>query len=156
MSGKIFATRATIGQERNVADTIDNRAEKESFGIQAILVPYDIRGYIMVEASDKTEVEKAIVGVSHARGIIDGEITMDEIEKFFKPKPMVSKVDIGDIVELISGPFKGEKARVVRVDVKKEEITVELFEATVPIPVTVRGDSIKVRQKEQVEDEGID
>jgi transcriptional antiterminator NusG len=38
------------------------------------------------------------------------------------------------------------------VDVKKEEITVELFEATVPIPVTVRGDSIKVLRKE-VEEE---
>jgi transcriptional antiterminator NusG len=60
------------------------------------------------------------------------------------------------MVELISGPFKGEKARVVRVDIKKEEITVELFEATVPIPVTVRGDSIKVLQKEEAEDEGID
>ncbi|MBU2560424.1 transcription elongation factor Spt5, partial [archaeon] len=58
--------------------------------------------------------------------------------------------------ELISGPFKGEKAKVVRVDVKKEEITVELFEATVPIPVTVRGDSIKVLQKEGEKDERID
>jgi transcriptional antiterminator NusG len=74
------------------------------------------------------------------------------MEKFFEPKPMVTRVDVGDIVELISGPFRGERARVTRVDVKKEEITVELFEATVPIPVTVRGDSIKVLRKE-IEDE---
>lgn len=57
-------------------------------------------------------------------------------------------------MELVSGPFKGEKARVVRVDVKKEEITVELFEATVPIPVTVQGDSIKVLQKEESNEAG--
>ncbi len=155
MSGRIYAARTTIGQERNVADTISARALKEPFDIQAILVPYDIRGYIMIEAVNKSEVERSIQGVSHARGIIDGEITLSEIEKFFEPKPMVTKVGAGDIVELISGPFKGEKARVVRVDIRKEEITVELFEATVPIPVTVRGDSIKVVRKEEV-DEAVD
>ena len=53
----------------------------------------------------------------------------------------------GDIVELIAGPFKGEKARVQRIDESKEEITVELFEAMVPIPVTVRGDNVRVLQK---------
>ncbi|MEE8401947.1 MAG: transcription elongation factor Spt5 [Candidatus Hydrothermarchaeaceae archaeon] len=155
MSGRIYATRTTIGQERNVADTITARTEKEHFGVEAILVPHDIRGYIMVEAENKTEVEKSIQGISHARGIIEGEIALPEIERFFEPKPTVTKVNSGDIVELISGPFKGEKARVIRVDVKKEEITVELFEATVPIPVTVRGDSIKVLQKE-VSDEADD
>jgi len=46
----------------------------------------------------------------------------------------------GDIVELIAGPFKGEKARVQRIDEGKDQVTVELYEATVPIPVTVRGD----------------
>ncbi len=154
MSGRIYATRTTIGQERNVADTMTARTEKEHFDIRAILVPHEIRGYIMVEAVDKTEVEKSIQGVSHARGIIEGEISLPEIEKLFEPKPVVAKVDAGDIVELVSGPFKGEKARVVRVDVKKEEITVELFEATVPIPVTVQGDSIKVLQKEESNEAG--
>ncbi len=154
MESMIFAVRTTIGQERNVADMMSARTEKEGFGIYSVLVPYEIRGYIMVEATNKTEIDKSLLGVSHARGIIEGEIDITEIEAFFAPKPMVTKVDIGDVVELISGPFKGEKARVVRVDVKKEEITVELFEATVPIPVTVRGDSIKVIRKEDREDEG--
>src|SRR2546426_1151304 len=55
----------------------------------------------------------------------------------------------GDIVELVAGPFKGEKARVMKIDETKEEITVELFEAMVRIPVTVRGDSVRVLQKEE-------
>lgn len=124
------------------------RIGREHFEVYSILVPHDIRGYVMAEALNKTEIEKSLRGVSHAKGIVEGEIALADIEKFFEPKPMVTKVDTGDIVELISGPFKGEKARVVRVDVKKEEITVELFEATVPIPVTVRGDTIKVVRKE--------
>lgn len=149
MENKIFAVRTTIGQERSVADMITNRTEKGGFGIYSVLVPYEIRGYVMVEAGNKTEIEKSLRGVSHARGIVQGEIQLQEIEKFFEPKPMVTRVDVGDTVELINEPFKGEKARVVRVDLKKEEIVVELFEATVPIPVTIRGDSIKVIKKEE-------
>jgi transcriptional antiterminator NusG len=105
----------------------------------------------MVEALNKSEIEKSLKGVSHARGIVEGVVPAVEIEKFFEPKAMVTKVESGDIVELTSGPFKGEKARVIRVDLKKEEITVEFFEATVPIPVTVKGDSIKVVRKEESE-----
>jgi len=37
---------------------------------------------------------------------------------------------------------------VKRVDELHEEITVELFEAMVPIPVTVRGDNVRVLRKE--------
>jgi len=150
---KIFAVRTTIGQERGVADMITARTNREKFEIHSVLVPHDVRGYIMVEALNKTEIEKSIKGVAHARGVLEGEIQIAEIEKFFEPEPMVTKVDVRDIVELISGPFKGEKARVIRTDVKKEEITVELFEATVPIPVTVKGDSIKVVKKEEEESE---
>ncbi len=150
---RIYAVRTTIGQERTVADMITNRTEKEAFEVYAILVPHDIRGYIMVEALNKSEIEKSLKGVSHARGIVEGVINAGEIEKFFEPKPMVTKVESGDIVELTSGPFKGEKARVIRIDIKKEEITVEFFEATVPIPVTVKADSIKVKRRESAEAE---
>ena len=54
--------------------------------------------------------------------------------------------------ELFAGPFKGEKARVQKIDEAKEEITVELFEAMVPIPITVRGDHVRVIEKEKPED----
>ena len=34
------------------------------------------------------------------------------------------------------------------IDQAKEEVTVELFEAMVPIPITVRGDHVRVLEKE--------
>ena len=37
---------------------------------------------------------------------------------------------------------------VQRIDQSKEEVTVELFEAMVPIPITVRGDHVRVLEKE--------
>jgi len=41
--GKIYAVRTTIGQERNVADMLSNRAKKEGYEVSSILVPYNIR-----------------------------------------------------------------------------------------------------------------
>ena len=87
--------------------------------------------------------------VRKAKGLVDGETKLTEIEHFLTPKPLVSGISEGDVVELVAGPFKGEKARVQKIDESKEEITVELFEATVPIPVTVRGDSVRVLEKER-------
>ena len=46
------------------------------------------------------------------------------------------------------GPFKGERARVTRVDKHKEEITLELIDAAVPIPITVGVEQVKIVSKQ--------
>ena len=145
----IFAVRSTIGQEKNTANIIVTRTRNFNLPIKAVFAPPGIRGYVFVEAIGKTAVEKARVGIKHAKGVVSGEIPVSEVEHFLEPKPVVAGMEAGDIVELISGPFRGERARIIRVDDSKEEVTVELFEATVPIPVTVRGDFVKVIQKEE-------
>ena len=58
-----------------------------------------------------------------------------------------------DIVEIISGPFKREKAKITRIDMAKEEVVVELLEAAVPIPITVSLDTVKVIRREGDADE---
>ena len=77
--------------------------------------------------------------VQHLRGVVEGKggITFDEAKRFLKPEPIISSIQKGSIVELISGPFKGERAKVVRIDESREEVVLELIEAAVPIPVTV-------------------
>ena len=70
-----------------------------------------------------------------------------EIAHFLTPVSAVAKIAEGDIVELVSGPFRGEKAKVTRVDDTKEEITVELIESMVPIPITVKGEHVRVLEK---------
>ncbi|MDI6884360.1 MAG: transcription elongation factor Spt5 [Hadesarchaea archaeon] len=148
----IFAIRTTIGQEKNTVDMVVTRARNFNLPIKTVLAPPGIRGYIFVEAVGKSSVERARVGIKHSKGMVAGEVPMDQIEQFLVPKPTISGMEAGDIVELVSGPFRGERARVMRLDEGKEEITVELFEATVPIPVTVRGDSVKVIQKKEKEE----
>jgi len=145
----MLAVKTSIGHEKTVADSIASRAKPKPSGIFAILSPATIRGYVFVEAMNTDNLRDLIKGVRRTRGLVKGETTFTEIEHFLTPKPIVSGIVEGDIVELIAGPFKGEKARVQQIDENKEEITVELFEAMVPIPVTIRGDHVRVLEKER-------
>jgi transcriptional antiterminator NusG len=145
----IFAIKTSIGHEKMVANGVANRARKKHAEIFSILSPTKLRGYILVEGRKNIDaMQNLIKGLEHVKGIIDGETDMAEIEHFLAPKPLVSGIAVGDIVEIINGPFKGEKARVRQIDESKEEITVELFEAMVSIPVTIRGDHVRVLEKE--------
>ena len=146
----IYVVKTTANQERSVANLIAQLARKEKY-ITALLVPDVLKGYVLVEAKAPEIVEEAIQGVPHARSVIKGASSFGEVEHFLTPKPAVVGINEGAIVELISGPFKGEMARVKRVDVAKEEITVELFEAMVPIPITVRGDHVRVLSKDEIQ-----
>lgn len=145
----ILAVKTAIGQEREVADSIGARSKDGQLGIYSILLPSTIRGYVLIEAMNSDKIENAVRGIRKTHGLVKGETSLEEVSHFLTPKPTVSGIVEGDIVELISGPFKGEKARVQRIDHSKEEITVELFEAVVPIPVTVRGDHVRVIEKDK-------
>lgn len=145
----IFAIKTSIGHEKMVVNSIANRARKRHAEIFAILSPTKLRGYILVEGrKNVNSIQNLIKGLEHVKNIIEGDTALGEIEHFLTPKPLVSGIAIGDIVEIVNGPFKGEKARVRQIDESKEEITVELFEAMVSIPVTIRGDHVRVLEKE--------
>jgi transcriptional antiterminator NusG len=143
----LLAIKTQIGHERDVADTLSVRAE--NLGVLCIISPAPLRGYIVVEAMNTDRLAEIVRGIKRARGIVEGEMPFNQIEHYLTPKALVAGIVEGDIVELIAGPFKGEKARVQHIDEPKEEITVELFEALVPIPVTVKGDSVRVLEKDK-------
>ncbi|ARS89114.1 transcription elongation factor Spt5 [Natrarchaeobaculum aegyptiacum] len=142
----IYAVKTTASQEQTVADMIINREEPE---VHAALAPDSLTSYVMVEADDHNVIERVLEDIPHARSIVPGESDISEVEHFLSPKPDVEGIAEGDIVELIAGPFKGEKAQVQRIDEGKDQVTVELYEATVPIPVTVRGDQIRVLDSDE-------
>jgi transcriptional antiterminator NusG len=145
----IFAIKTSIGHEKMVADRIISRSRKRKLSVYSALSPTKLRGYVLIEClNNRDAVKDLIKGIEHVRNVVEGETTLDEIEHFLTPKPLVFGIMEGDIVEIISGPFKGEKAKVQQIDESKEEITVELFEAMVSIPVTIRGDHVRVLEKE--------
>lgn len=134
-----------------MANLIAQIARKDKYDIRALLVPDVLKGYVLVESPSPEIVDQAIQGVPHARSVIKGASSIEEVEHFLTPRPAVTGITEGAVVELISGPFKGEMARVKRVDQAKEEITVELFEAMVPIPITVRGDNVRVLSRDEAQ-----
>jgi transcriptional antiterminator NusG len=145
----VFVVKTTANQERSVANMMAMVARKEHLDIRAILAPDELKGYVLVESTSPGIVEQAIQTVPHARAVIKGQSSIEEISHFLTPKPTVTGITEGAIIEITSGPFKGERARVKRVDEGHEEITVELFDAVVPIPITIRGDTVRVLRKEE-------
>ncbi|HKS59994.1 MAG TPA: transcription elongation factor Spt5 [Thermoplasmata archaeon] len=143
----VLAIKTSRGYEREVADTLLARAEEKPEVLFALLVPAALRGYVFAEGMSFEGVRELLKGIRKARGLVAGETTLKEVEPLLVPKITVEGFVEGAIVELIAGPFKGEKARVKKIDQGKEEITVELIEAVVPIPVTVRGDHVRMLER---------
>ncbi|MFW5919963.1 MAG: transcription elongation factor Spt5, partial [Halanaeroarchaeum sp.] len=102
----IYAVKTTASQERTVADMIMNREDER---IHAALAPDSLTSYVMVEADDHAIIERYLDEIPHARNLVPGESDISEVEHFLSPKPDVEGIAEGDIVELIAGPFKGEK-----------------------------------------------
>jgi transcriptional antiterminator NusG len=107
-----------------------------------------MRGYIFVEALNRNDAEQLTAKIPYARGILPQEIRYDEIDHMLEQVRIERNIIKGDIVEIVSGPFKREQAKVMRVDKTKEEVVVELLQAAVPIPITVRMDAVKVIRRE--------
>ncbi|HLD62588.1 MAG TPA: transcription elongation factor Spt5 [Candidatus Norongarragalinales archaeon] len=140
----LFAYRVTAGQESIVADLLSEKVRKSGAPIQAIIVSPRLKGYLMVEGSDQAEVKKLVAGVPHVKGVLAKSIEIGEIKELLESAPVEINLERGQLVEITSGPFKGEKAKIVRIDHAKEDVTVELVEVAVPIPVTIKLDTIKV------------
>jgi transcriptional antiterminator NusG len=143
----VLAIKSSRGYEREVADTLLARAEEKPDVLFSLLVPAALRGYVFAEGMSLEGVREMLKGIRKARGLVEGETSLKEVEPLLVPKITVEGFVEGAIVELIAGPFKGEKARVKKIDQAKEEITVELIEAVVPIPVTVRGDHVRMLER---------
>ena len=153
----LLVLKTQIDQEREVTRSLFAKAAQGEKDVYAILSPIGLRGYVFVEGMNTDRLQEKTRDIKKARSFVvkkdsgqmtPAETTIEEISPYLVPVSAVVGIEEGDIVELVNGPFKGEKARVQKIDQAKEEITVELVEAMVPIPVTVKGDSVRVIEKE--------
>ncbi len=148
---KIFAIRTSANREDQVVDFFISKLDKGIHHVYAIIRPHGMRGYVFAETLSKEALEIALQGVPYARGVLPHEIPYPEIEHMLEQVKVEMNIQKGDIVEVISGPFKRENAKVMRINKQKEEIVVELLEAAVPIPITVSMDAVKVIRREDEE-----
>jgi len=148
----IYTVRTTSGRENIVMDMIYTSIKAKTLDVKSVVHPGELKGYIFVEGK-LGEVHKAVQGVMHVKGVIDKPVVLEEIQHFFESKKAKITVSEGDIIEIIGGPFRGEKGRIQRIDQVKDEVTVELLEASIPIPVTISTELVKLVKREKQETE---
>ena len=142
----ICIVKTVVGRENIVITSITSKAKVQGLDIRSLVHPEEIKGYIFVEGELK-DVEKAIQLIPHVRGLIKKPVDIAEIQKFLEPKTVEIELNVGDVVEVIGGPFKDEKGKVVRYDKIKREAVIELLEVTVPIPITISIEFVKILEK---------
>lgn len=148
----IFIIKVTSNKEDRAVDMMAQRAEKKALNVYTVIRPHGLKGYVILEAADRETAEEAAFNLPYVKGIIGKTVTYEEIKNMLEPKAEDYRIEIGDIVEIIGTTFKGEKAKVTRIDKQKGEVVVSLLGASVPIPVTVKIDNIKVIRREEGED----
>jgi len=153
MENKIFAIRTTANREEQVLDFIETNVKKKNLEVYSIINAHGMRGYIFIEAKSKEDADQACFGIPYSRGTLPKPVNYSEIEPMLEQIKAPMNIQEKDIVEIIHGPFKKEKAKVKRIDEQKEEIVVELLEAAIPIPITVKMDWVKVIRRESEEKE---
>jgi transcription termination/antitermination protein NusG len=148
VQSKIYCLRTTANREDQVMDFVISNAERKNILINSVIKPHGLRGYIFIESPDKNTAEQAAFGIPYARGILPNDIKYSEIEHMLEQVKKEINIQKNDIAEIISGAFKREKCKITRVDKVKEEAVVELLEAAVPIPITLKLDALKVIRRE--------
>jgi transcriptional antiterminator NusG len=142
----IYTVKTVVGRENVVAEAIAAKCKTENYAIQSIVHPEEIKGYVFIEG-ELRDIERIIKDIPHVRGMIKTPIDLKQIQNFLQPRKVEIELNIGDLVEVIGGPFKGTKGKVTRYDKVKREITLEPLEVAVPIPITISVEFVKILEK---------
>jgi len=165
----LYIVKTAINSEIRVVDEMGARLTGSGSltdldeEIMSILHPTGMRGYVFVEASALHHVEKLIgrsggrdpssrrgvnqTPLKNAKSVLPGEAPLEDILPYLEPKSVTHGIEIGCIVEIISGAFKGEKARVLSVQDTKNEVSLDLYENPIPMTISMSGDHVRVYER---------
>lgn len=141
---KIFTVRTRVRSERNVGEAITKRAKNQNIIIGTIQYPAILNGYIFVECNDRQKLKKLIKNVKNAQGLLNGETTKDEISKYVQSSRSRKKMIEGTRIEIIDGQFKGERAIIQHVNSRTKQLTVELMDEVLKMPITLDRSQCKI------------
>jgi transcriptional antiterminator NusG len=141
---KIFTVKTRIRSERNVGETLVKRANSQGINIGSIQYPAILNGYLFVECESREALNKLIKNVRNAQGLLNGETTQEEISGYLSSRKMKRHLIEGTNVEITDGQFKGERAIIQRVNNRTKELTVELLDEVLKIPITISKNQCKI------------
>jgi transcriptional antiterminator NusG len=145
-----LVVRVTSSQEKITADILENKVSKTNLPIYSIILPTGMRGYLVLESESESACRELIMNEPHVKGMLPKPLEEAELDRILTVKQNVQEIGVNDIIEFIGGPFKGYKAKVRKVDTVKDEITVELMDVAVPIPVTTKSNIARIIEKAEV------
>ena len=123
-----YVVNAYSGHEQKVKDYLESR--RESMGME--------NNIFRVIIPERTEVEIK----SSGKGAKPIPLSPEEVKKFIgdgeeKAKPINTNVEVGDMVSIIDGPFKGMSGKIESEDKENEKLTVliDLFGQETPVEV---------------------
>lgn len=144
--GNIYAVRVVGGREKNAAKAILREVNKRQIPIQAILVTEDTKGYIYIEAETASTI-RMILNLPFVMKRLPGRIPIDSIHKFLRPTPMSEKLKVNDLVEIVTGPFRGQLARVKSINKHKNTVRVILVESSYQAPVKMTAEMVSIARR---------
>ncbi|MEM5832052.1 MAG: transcription elongation factor Spt5 [Candidatus Aenigmatarchaeota archaeon] len=139
--------KVAVGREFVVAEYIKNMAISRNLDIKSIFFTREVKGYVFVEGN-LDQLLDILKEIPPARGVVES-ITINDLEKYMEVKKEKVKINVGDIVEIIGGPFKGERGKVTKIDPVKREVVISLLEVPTILPLTLSFELVRVIEKSQ-------
>ncbi len=153
MEHSYFIVRCAPGKEDKFMDNAHKIiSKKEDHGVYSLFRPEVVKGYIFVEGESLIKIVDVFRAVPNSKGVIRKEIDFAELEQYFNKEAEKINVNERDIIEVISGPFKGDQGRVTRIVPGKDEVVIEPLNSPVPIPITLSLDDVRVVEQKKTEE----
>ena len=145
----LYVVRVASKQERIVALMLEKKARTKGLEVYSILVPENVKGYLIIEVKDENTAINLVSEVKYVKGFLRSPITKEEVAKILTKakEKKEEKIEIGDIVEIISGPFRGENAKVTQIDEAKKEFVVLPLDVAIAMPVKIKSSMVKLVKK---------
>jgi transcriptional antiterminator NusG len=144
---KIYAISVVGGYEEKIALIFAERAQTLKLDVRSIVYSEDLKGTVIVEIGDIKDLFYLIRGIKNVKRKRPIAINLQEVVKLLKPLTVLPSLTKGQLVEIIGGPFKGMKGRVVEIYSTRGEADITLLEGDSKIVVTIPTEHIKVSEE---------
>lgn len=146
---RFYALTVTGGTEERVALVLYERARRLGLDVRSIIVPPNLKGYVIVEIGNEADLYYLIRGVRHIKRRRPILMKPEEVEMLVKPKAEIPELKKGQVVEITGGPFKGMKGRVIEVYPTRGEVDLTLLESNFQMVVTIPLDQVRPVSEEE-------
>ena len=140
---RFYAIYVTGTMEEKIALIIASRAQYLDLDIRSIVVPVDLKGYIVLEVGNPAHLYDAIRGVRHIKRRRPLHMKKEDVVKLAAPVVEIPEISPGQVVQRIAGPFRGMRGRVVSVSESRGEVDLVLLESDIDMIVTVPIEQVK-------------